>query len=270
VSFLEQVGLSEPAEQARPRLEAECARLQRERGGVARPGLSPHAPYSAGAGLYEAGAALGASGKLPLCTHAAESAAELALLRGAEGPLARLLDRLGKWDSDAVPRAADPFAYLAPFLERCPWLLVHCHQAEPAHDALLARCGASVAYCPAARRYFGIEARPHARMHAQGVRLCLGTDGLMCQPPEEPQPLGILPQMRRVHEEGAIPPAQILRMATTEGAAALGVDREEPCAATLRPGAPGPLVAAPFDAADPTDPLVQVLRRRDSVEPIEI
>ena len=57
----------------------------------ARPGLSPHAPYSTSGWLYHKAVA----SRLPLSTHLAEMPEELRLLKHRDGPLRSFLEELG-------------------------------------------------------------------------------------------------------------------------------------------------------------------------------
>ena len=70
----------------------------------ARPGLSPHAPYSTSEWLYHKAA----GSRLPLATHLAEMPEELRLLEHRDGPLREFLEDLGAWDDDWEPLARAP------------------------------------------------------------------------------------------------------------------------------------------------------------------
>jgi cytosine/adenosine deaminase-related metal-dependent hydrolase len=102
-------------------------------------------------------------------------------------------------------------------------------------------------------------------MLAAGVNVCLGTDSILCQPPNEPQPLGILPQMRFLYRRDKTDPDVLLRMATVNGLRAMGLDEN---LATLQAGAPARLIAVKIDPHEATDPLVQVLLNDSIVEPV--
>jgi cytosine/adenosine deaminase-related metal-dependent hydrolase len=66
-----------------------------------RPGLSPHAPYSAGDRLFMLAGMLARLRSAPLMTHLAETTAELELLQSQGGPFVPFLQGLGVW----APRA---------------------------------------------------------------------------------------------------------------------------------------------------------------------
>ena len=173
-----------------------------------------------------------------------------------------LLQSLGKWSPEFAAhygRGLSPVQWMEPYLRRAPWLLAHCNYVSDDDITLLAETGASVAYCPIASEYFGHDNHRYRDMLDAGVNVCQGTDSIVCQPANKPQPLGILPQMRRLYQRDQTDPALLLRMATAHGQRALA-----------RQGGTDVLMAVPFDAAEPTDPLTQTLQRRDAVETISV
>ncbi len=231
-----------------------------------RIGLQPHAPYSAGPLWYETAVQSG----FPLSTHLAETPEEAEFIAQGTGPLRELLERLGKWRPEyALPYALgiSPVQWMEPYLKRAPWLLAHVNYANDADLALLAKTGASVAYCPVASDYFGHRSHRYRDMLEMGINVCLGTDSIICQPAGEPHPLGILPQMRHLHRRDGTDPMLLLKMATIHGAKALGL---EDGFATFRPGAEARPLALAFNPADPVHPLAQALRRSDPVEPLDV
>lgn len=229
-------------------------------------GLQPHAPYSAGPGLYDAAAR---SGK-PVSTHLAETLEEHRFVAHADGPYRELLEDMGKWSDDFEPMYtghASSVQWMRAHLEARPWLLAHCNYISDDDMKLLADTGASVAYCPVASDYFGHTGHRYREMIDAGINVCLGTDSIICQPAGEDQPLGILPQMRLLYERDRTDPDLLLKMATVNGAKALGLPSDY---ATLLPGAPAHLLAVPVSAADQQDPLKQVLREGQAVEVLHV
>lgn len=220
-------------------------------------GFQPHAPYSAGPAVFEAAVASGR----PVCTHLAETHDEREFVAAGRGAFLDLLKAPPtKW-SDAFAQnysqGLSPVRWMEPYLRQTRWLLAHCNYVSDDDIALLAETDASVAYCPLASEYFGHVDHRYRDMLDAGVNVCLGTDSIVCQPADEAQPLGILPQMRRLYRRDATDPAVLLRMATTHGRRAL---RLEPTEAVTR------LAAVRFDPADRTDPLAQVLHNRSPVQ----
>ncbi len=225
-------------------------------------GLQPHAPYSAGPALYHAAARSGR----PVSTHLAETPEELRFVRDGDGPFRNLLQRLGKWDPTFARHyghGQTPVQWMAPYLRETPWLLAHCNYLTDDDIALLAATDATVAYCPVASDYFGHGSASGGHRYRElidaGVNVALGTDSILCQPPDKEQPLGIVPQMRHLFRRDRTDPQLLLNMATAHGRRALHLDDD----VTL-------LVALPFDPADPADPLEQVLLRNEPAKALPL
>ena len=225
-------------------------------------GVQPHAPYSAGLSLYTAAADLAGQHGYRLSTHLAETPEELRFVRDADGPLADLLRSLGKWDPTIAPTGLHPVEWLEPVLQRGTWLLAHCNYVDSSHIETLARCGASVAYCPIASDYFGHHQPQHGVYHRYrdmleaGVNVCLGTDSIVCHHVNNLAPMSIGSQMRYLYRRDGTDPVALLTMATINGMKALGLPTLH---ASLQPGATARLVGVQIDPDDPTDPLTQAL-----------
>lgn len=227
-----------------------------------RRGVSPHAPYSTGRAIYEAATQASVDHGLPVTTHLAEMREEHQFVAEASGAFRDFLEELGVWEAGHArdySAGLSAVPWMETYLRRVPWLLAHCNYVSDDDIALLAETGASVAYCPIASEYFGHGGHRYRDMIEAGVNVCLGTDSIVCQPPEERQPLGILPQMRRLYRRDQTDPALLLRMATRHGRRALGVDET-----LLR------LSAVAFDPGDERHALVQVLSNLHPVESIEL
>lgn len=229
-------------------------------------GLSPHAPYSTGLEVYQAANRLSHERIYRLSTHLAETPEELQFLQDAAGPFAELLQELGKWDDAIQPAGQHPVHWLEPVLKHARWVLTHCNYVEDDHIDILQKTGTSVVYCPIASEYFGHKDHRYRDMLEAGVNVCLGTDSIICQNPDEPQPMGILPQMRRLFQRDQTDPNLLLKMATTHGMLALEFSEND---ATLQKRAPAIFAAIRIDPDDPLDPLVQVLSNDHLVTPID-
>lgn len=257
-------------------IELEMARIQEREAAGARVllGVQPHAPYSAGLELYVEAARLAQRRGYRLSTHLAETEEEIRFVREGAGPFVDLLRELGKWDGSIRATGLHPVQWLEPALRMGPWLLAHCNYVEDAHIEVLARCGASVAYCPVASEYFGHHqpwrgsVHRYRQMLEAGVNVCLGTDSILCQPADATggASLGVLEQMRHLYRRDGTDPQVLLRMATVNGMRAMGLPEVE---ATLRGGAAAKLVGIAIDPDDPMDPLEQVLRNNAGVSVIE-
>lgn len=230
--------------------------------GTTRLGLQPHAPYSCGIEVYKAAAGLG----LPLSTHLAETLDEVQFLATGDGPIADLLRQRGAWDDTIRPSGQHPVDCLAEALNGTPIVAAHVNYATGDHIARLARSSISVAYCPRASAYFGHPADGHPPhryrdMIAAGINVALGTDSLLCL--DTPDRISVLDEMRLLYQRDAADPLMLLRMATINGAKALGFD---PAVVSLQPSKlpSAGLIAIELEGSADGDPFSRILRQRNA------
>ncbi len=219
--------------------------------------LSPHAPYSTTPRLLQRTAALARKRKLRVTTHIAESATEFEMIRHARGEMFDWLQRNERDMTDCGQRS--PVAHVAQtgLLGR-NFLAVHVNRLAQGDAALLARKQASVVHCPRSHDYFQHPEFPYRALAKAGVNVCLGTDSLATvrKKPRENVELNLFAEMRtfaKAHPE--VSPEQIVRMATTNGAYALGLRGQ---VGELRPKAFADLIALPF-TGQPGDSYAAVL-----------
>ena len=220
VSFGEVFGIGESAVQAKAVISNWT---QQESPPHVRLGLQPHAPYSCDLAVYEAATQC----RLPLSTHLAETLEEQQFTRHATGPLADMLRSFGVWSESIRPSGKHPIDLLAPHLANGSWVLAHLNYIEDRHIELLANLPVNIAYCPRASAYFG---HPHAghpphryrEMIEAGINVTLGTDSIICL--DTPDRISVLDDMRFLYQRDHTLPTTLLRMATINGATALGSD----------------------------------------------
>lgn len=186
------------------------ARRDLEARGAARPGRRPvvfaHSAYTLSPDQLTEIAALAREFGALLHIHAAENATEVATVevRYGKRPV-ELLDSLG---------------LLGPDL-----LLAHAVDLTGPEIAALARTGTSVAHCPVSNLKLGCGIAPVPRLLSAGVTVGLGTDGAVSS--NSLDVLGAVRQAALVHKAAGDPTAvgaeQAVRMATIEGARALGL-----------------------------------------------
>ncbi|MCA9306592.1 MAG: amidohydrolase family protein [Phycisphaerales bacterium] len=229
--------------------------------GRVRVGVQPHAPYSAGPDLYRAALASG----LPLSTHLAESMAERELLTRGTGPMRAFLESIGVWSDEVAARfgaARTSVDFLREFVGSGEAIvLAHVNDADDADLELLARSRCSVVYCPRSHEYFGndVELGPHRyrEMLASGINVALGTDSIINVPEEESHRLSTLDEMRLLWERDGTDPQTLLRMATVNGARALGLNES---LFDFSAGEIAGVAAVDVRGTDPTlDPLTRVM-----------
>ncbi len=210
---------------------------------MVRPGLSPHAPYSAHPLLHAWATATCEEQDLPFTSHLGESREEIELMKNHTGPFVEFLRELGVWDPDALDLELMDYCHIC---ERAPIkLFAHANFADP---IVLDATESSIAYCPRTHAAFGHPPHPFREFLARGVRVALGTDSLASNPD-----LDLLAEARFLRQQTDVAGETILDMATLSGAAALGW---ADVTGSLEPGKSADLIVVPLpdqDAADPHD-----------------
>lgn len=243
-------GDPEQADATLARGQARLARWEAEYPGAhVRFGLSLHAPYTVSRPLFERTAAWCRAEGVPLCIHAAESPAETQWLRDRTGPIRdTLYASIGRpADLEAAP-GVPPIQYLREVdALGAGTLLAHGVEVDSEDLALLARTRTTVAHCPRSNARLLNGRMPWAAYRAAGVRLALGTDSLASSPS-----LSVWEEaaytMALHAAAGEYPaPEDVLRLATLDGARALGVADE---LGSLEAGKRAALAWAPLTGAN--------------------
>ncbi len=179
-------------------------------------GVSPHAPYTCSVELYQWCLSLG----IPAGTHLAESDGENEWLEHGTGPLAVAAEFL------VAPSGKRSIATLDTILG--PSLLsAHCVAVDEDEIGVLARLDVPIAHCPRSNALLGCGVAPLTQLRAAGARVGLGTDSPASTPSIDPWDelrAAIGAQRARERRPDALPAASALRLATIDGARALGLD----------------------------------------------
>ncbi len=201
--------------------------------------FAPHAPYSVSDQPLERVRVMADELEIPIHMHLHETRDEIqhSLQQYGERPLARL-ERLG---------------LLAPSL-----IAVHMTQLEEAEVGAFAAGGGSLVHAPESNLKLASGFCPLAKLLAAGVNLALGTDGAASN-----NDLDMLGEMRTAallakavaRDASAVPAAAVLRMATINGARALGLAEET---GSLEPGKSADIAAINLGAIE-TQPVYNPL-----------
>jgi cytosine/adenosine deaminase-related metal-dependent hydrolase len=220
-----------------------------------RPGLSPHAPYSVRASLFQAVARVTRAVNLPVAIHVAESPAELFLLANRSGPFVEFLTELGVYDAGGLIEHWE--ALLETFRGLPNVAFIHANYL--ALEAVPASIRAALrVICPRTRAAFGFTGGPVGELRQPGARLALGTDSLASNPD-----LDVLAEARFLHRQHPdVAGDVLLRLATLAGAEALGWQHET---GSLTPGKSADLVVSPLPDEDAVDPHRLVLEAAETV-----
>lgn len=210
------------------------ADLKRYVGPRVRIGISPHAPYSVSGPLYASVARFAAERNLPVAVHLAESEAETLLLAQATGGFARA------WEARGIPLPALPGRSPVAWLDQHRvltdrTLCIHAVRLEGDDLDTLSRRRVAIAHCPRSNRRHARRVAPLGEMLRRGLRVGLGTDSVASV-----SPLDLLEEAREAGVIGGLDAEATLRLATVDGARALGLDGE---VGSLVPGKWGDLVS---------------------------
>jgi len=170
--------------------------------------LAPHAPYSVSDDAMKLALALADELEIPFHIHLHETTGEIddSIEKYGERPIARL-EKLG---------------LLSPRL-----MGVHMTHLKNDEISLLANYGTHVIHCPESNLKLASGICPVSKLLGAGVNVALGTDGAASN-----DDLDMLGEMRTAallakgfsKDPTAVPAAQAIRMATLNGAKALGID----------------------------------------------
>jgi cytosine/adenosine deaminase-related metal-dependent hydrolase len=212
-----------PADAAAPEalagLKAKVQEFRKHESSTQRIGVSPHAPYSVSKALYEGVRDYAGSEGLRLTAHIAESHEETLFVREGAGHFA---EAHKKREISVTPRRMSPIAYLDSVgLLRPEMLLVHAIETEPGDFQRIIDSGAFVAHCPRSNLKLGHALAPVALMRAMGIPVSLGTDSTASN-----ESIDMFEEMRLAALEQGLQAVDVFRMATIEGARALGMESE--------------------------------------------
>lgn len=176
-----------------------------------RAAFAPHAPYTVSDSSFVKIRALATELGLPIHMHVHETADEVnQAVAGPDGrrPLARLqaLELLGP-----------------------DFIAVHMTQLSDEEIAECGRLGVNIAHCPESNLKLASGISPIARLIAAGANVMVGTDG-----PSSNNDLDMFSELRLAAllakgssgDASAVPAAQALKLATLNGARALGLETE--------------------------------------------
>ncbi len=172
--------------------------------------FAPHAPYTVADVWLQEIRTLADELEVPIHTHLHETVQEMeqSLRQHGQRPLARLAE----------------LGLLTPNL-----MAVHMTQLAQDEISEIARCGVHVVHCAESNLKLASGFCPVARLLAAGVNVALGTDGAASN-----NDLDMLGEMHTAAllakgvagDAAALPAAAALRMATLNGARALGLDQD--------------------------------------------
>jgi 5-methylthioadenosine/S-adenosylhomocysteine deaminase len=211
--------------------------------GRLRAAFAPRFAVSCSRDLLEAVATLSRDHELLVHTHASENRDEIALIKA----------RTGRKNID----------YLADTgLTSSRLCLAHCVWVDDHEQALMAERGVKVLHCPGSNLKLGSGLAPVVEMRAKGISVSLGADGAACNNHldmfEEMRLAAVLQSVRLT--PGALTARDVVRMATRDGARALGLDHE---IGSIETGKRADLILIGRQGPDPYSTIVYASRGTD-------
>jgi len=184
-----------------------------------RYGLSPHAPYSVSGKLLEKIAIYSANYGTPITIHISESEEEIQFLKEGSSPLREFLKRIGALPRNWQPIGTTSISYLYGLNFLSSNILgVHLNFLSDEDIGILNRINMPIVHCPKSTRYFGRH-KSIMDVFPEQFNIAIGTDSLASN-----DSLNMLDEMRLLKEALNIPADTILKMATINGAKALGLE----------------------------------------------
>ncbi len=213
-----------------------------------RIGVSPHAPYTVSDVLLRGVVALARRRAWPVAMHLAESPEEDQFVRHGAGPFADARRRRG---IPVEARGCSPLSWVrrTGLLDLRP-LLIHCVTADGDDAVAIARAAATVAHCPWSNAVLRNGRADLALFRRLGIIVGVGTDSVVTG-----GGLDLFREIRLAALGCRMTPREMLRLATGDAAAALGLEG----AGVLAPGAWGDVCVVGFGrgalapAADPEE-----------------
>lgn len=195
--------------------------------------------------------------KLLTSIHLAESKEEVQWIKNLIGPFSRLIQNEQLLNQPGMGKGLSPVEYLFKndFLSS-KVLCVHCVQSSPDDIRILKKKCCSIALCPRSNIYTGAGHAPLQKFLKFKIPLCLGTDSLASN-----TDLDLWNEMRALKKLFPfLPLPYILRMATLNGAQALGFGKTH---GSIESGKTGPLIFVKTKSKKIRDPYLFLFKEKN-------
>lgn len=220
-------------------------------------GLSPHAPYTTTAGLYELTKFCCEKYSMPWTTHLAETDEEFEMFVRASGQLHDFLKKLGRPMTDVGGITPVARLFQGPGVPQGA-ILAHMNcLSESDYQILAGRRDVSVVHCPKCHDYFQRPLFALDRFREIGISVCLGTDSLASN-----STLDLFAEMRALKKTHPhVSAAELVDMVTRRPARAL---KAAGMLGEISVGAHADLIAIGFDGSL-SDAVEAVIENRQPV-----
>lgn len=257
VSFLEVIGRDE--KEAPKAFDNLVKRLGKLKGVPDRivPGISPHAAYSVSSLLFNKIGAYASRNNIVVSAHLSETLDEMLYMQGKPSRMDGYMSKFG-WDKFSPGRSGSSLEYIKSFGLHSRLLAVHAVHIVQQDIKILKSSGSSVVQCPRSNHLLRVGRAPVERFLKNGINVCIGTDSLASN-----LDLDLWEEMRFSYLVNRVDAYQVLRMATINGAMALGLGD---VTGSLEPGKDADLISVEPPSSGAEDPyrgLISYTRGRD-------
>jgi cytosine/adenosine deaminase-related metal-dependent hydrolase len=223
-------------------------------------GLSPHAPYTASAKMYEVALECSRSLNMLITTHIAESSEEYAMFAESSGELHDFLRQLGRPMTDCG--STSPLRHLIENgLIGPDCIVAHLNELDDRDLELLSRPEwrtLQIVHCPKSHRFLHQKRFPLEALAERGLNICLGTDSLASN-----DSLNLFSEMRTAKKiYPTLSARELVEMVTLRPARALKLARE---LGRIVPGYLADSIAVPFKGRT-TDVYEAIIQNRGPIQ----
>ncbi len=205
-------------------------------------GISPHTLYSTIPAILKETLKLAREYALPVSIHLAESEEEFLMFKNCSGPLYNWLKEKGR-NMEDCGYGSPMKTFFNNYSPPQGVLVAHANYLDDDDITVLRTNEANIVHCPSSFEYFGHKMFRFDELIKAGINVCLGTDSLASAKMEENVVLDMFYEMR-LFSKRLINPEVIVKMATVNGAKALGYEGK---CGSLNPDAFADLICIPYD-----------------------
>ncbi len=209
------------------KLKEKFLELKESETNLVKIGLSPHAPYTVSARLFEIISVYAIENEIKISIHASESVMEEGLMLNGTGFFAGIYEKYGlTWQSpnSSTIEMLDKIGVL-----KAKPLLAHCVKVSESDIELIKKSDSRIAHCPKSNAKFGHGIAPLEKFLDAKISVGFGSDSVAsnntCDILEEAR-FATLFARNFPDRKRFLQPKEIIETATLGGAKALGLENE--------------------------------------------
>lgn len=223
-------------------------------------GISPHSCYSLSKGLLKRVSEYTLKNEISLSSHISETEEERKFIKEGKGEIKEFMEGLG-FNYPLPFSAESPIKYFKKLgLLRKNFIAAHAIWVDNCDIEIMKESSISVAHCPVSNTNLKVGKAPVTSFIKEGINVGLGTDSLASS-----NSLNMWDEMRmayKLHRENGMTPFNIFKMATINGAKALGLEEK---VGTLEVGKKADIIAVKMPENSSGDIFCDLIRETKGV-----